>query len=109
MKNLDEYNIEEHFKYDRMVLMLDNAPSHTSTFVLEIAEKLNIYFTPMPKYAPWLNCVEKVWDIIKYKIKLSIIRKPSELVNMAFKTFNEKCKGESLIFSFKEKYIPFLC
>ncbi len=105
---IEEYNIEEHFKDDRMVLILDNAPSHISTFVQEIAEKLNICFVPLPKYSPWLNCVEKVWDIIKYEIKLSIIRNPSELVNMAFKTFNEKCKGESLILSFKEKYLPVL-
>lgn len=106
---IEQYNVKEQFKDDRLVLMLDNAPSHTSSFVLDIAEKLNIIFVPLPKYAPWLNCVEKVWDIIKYQLKLSIIRSSPELVNIAFKTFNEKCMGDSLTDSFKEKYEPFLC
>ena len=105
----EEFNIEEQFKDDRLVLLLDNAKSHTSSFVSEIAEKLNIHLTPLPKYSPWLNCVEKVWPILKYEFSISIIRSSSELIRVAFKTFRKKCMGDSLIINFMEKYLPFLC
>lgn len=87
---IEEYNIEEQFKNDRLVLLLDNAKSHTSTFVKEIAKKLNIELVPLPKYSPWLNCVEKVWAILKYQFNISIIRSSSELIQVAFKTFKNK-------------------
>lgn len=106
---IEEYGIENKLKEDKLVLLLDNATSHTSDFVMNIAEKLNIQFVFMPKYAPWLNCVEKVWNIVKYRIELEIIRSSSELVKLVFKTFDEKCKGDSLTKKFKEKYLPVLC
>ena len=106
---IEEYNIEKLFKDDRLVLFLDNAKSHTSTFVKKIAEKLNIELVPLPKYSPWINCVEKVWSILKYQFNISIIRSSSELIRKAFKTFKEKCMGDSLTRNFMKKYLPFLC
>ena len=62
---IEQLNLEQQLKHDRLVIFLDSAPAHTSTFVKNIAKKLNILFVDMPKYAPWLNPVEKVWNILK--------------------------------------------
>ena len=40
---IDELNLEQRLKNDRLVIFLDSAPAHTSTFVQNIAEMLNIH------------------------------------------------------------------
>ena len=106
---IDELNLEQPLKNDRLVIFLDSAPAHTSTFVQNIAEMLNILFVPMPKYAPWLNPVEKVWNILKDHFRAIPINSKSELTREGFKVFNEKCLGTSLTENFIKKYLPILC
>ena len=43
---IDELNLEQRLKNDRLVIFLDSAPAHTSTFVQNIVEMLNILFVP---------------------------------------------------------------
>ena len=56
----------ESLKFEkRIVLILDNVPTHTSDFILEVANLLNIYLLPLPEYSPELNPIEGVWDYSK--------------------------------------------
>lgn len=91
------------------MIFLDSAPAHTSEFVQNIAEKLNILFVPMPKYAPWLNPVEKVWNILKDHFRAIPINSKSELTKEGFEVFNEKCLESTLTENFIKKYLPIIC
>ena len=106
---IEELNLEQQLKNDRLVIFLDSAPAHTSEFVQNIAEKLNILFVPMPKYTPWLNPVEKVWNILKDHFRAIPINSKSELTKEGFEVFNEKCLGSTLTENFIKKYLPILC
>ena len=100
---IDKYNVKNLFKHDKRFMFLDNAPAHTTDLVYYVADILNIEFIPMPKYAPWLNPVETVWEIQKYDSKYYEIDTKSKLKKTAFKSFNNKCKQDSLTKNFKEK------
>lgn len=106
---IEQLNLEKQLKNDRLVILLDNAPAHTSDFVQNIAKKLNILFVYMPKYSPWLNPVEKVWSILKDHFRAITIYSSSELKKEGFKVFNEKCLGSTLTENFIKKYLPILC
>ena len=52
------------------VIILDNAPWHTSDQFRRRIEKWNeqdLYIFHLPKYSPHLNIIETLWRIIKYK------------------------------------------
>lgn len=93
----------------RIVIFLDNARAHTSDFVKDIAEALNIYLLYIPKYSPWFDPVENVWDIHKKYIKGLLIESKDKLIEESQKIFNEKCIGDSLQKNFKEKYLTSIC
>ena len=105
---IEQLNLEQQLKHDRLVIFLDSAPAHTSTFVKNIAKKLNILFVDMPKYAPWLNPVEKVWNILKDHFRSIAIYSKSELKEEGFKVFNQKCLEPSLTGNFIREYLPVL-
>lgn len=106
---IEQLNLEQQLKHDRLVIFLDSAPAHTSTFVKNIAKKLNILFVDMPKYSPWLNPVEKVWNILKDHFRSIAIYSKSELKEEGFKVFNQKCLEPSLTGNFIREYLPVLC
>ena len=93
----------------RIVLFLDNAPAHISDFTKNVAKALNIYLLYLPKYSPWFNPVEEVWDIYKEHIKGKLIESKKMLLDESHNIFNEKCRGDSLQKNFKEKYLPSIC
>ena len=93
----------------RIVLFLDNAPAHISDFTKNVAEALNIYLLYLPKYSPWFNPVEEVWDIHKNHIKGKLIESKVMLIEESHKIFNDKCRGDSLQKNFKEKYLTSIC
>ena len=54
---------------ERIVLVLDNHPSHGTQNVRELAEQLNMELLFLPPYSPELNSIESLWAIFKLDLK----------------------------------------
>lgn len=54
---------------ERIVLVLDNHPSHGTQHVRELAEQLNMELLFLPPYSPELNSIESLWAIFKLDLK----------------------------------------
>ena len=55
----------------KTVVILDNAPVHTShlftSFIPKWQEENDVYLFFLPKYSPELNRIEMLWKAIKYR------------------------------------------
>ena len=54
---------------ERIVLVLDNHPSHKTQLVRGAAEALNIELLFLPPYSPELNSIESLWSVFKLNLK----------------------------------------
>ena len=66
-KSLDDFATKIH---KPTVVILDNAPWHTSEKFLKQISKWNekqLYIFHLPRYSPHLNLIETFWRMIKYK------------------------------------------
>lgn len=60
--NLLNNDLTENLKFERrIVLILDNVPTHRSDFTFQVANLLNIYLLFLPEYSPELNPIEGSW------------------------------------------------
>ena len=65
--------LTENLKFERrIVLILDNVPTHRSDFTFQVANLLNIYLLFLPEYSPELNPIEGSWDYSKLHLKKSV-------------------------------------
>jgi transposase len=71
---------------ERIVLVVDNHPSHGTAHVREVAEQLNIELLFLPPYSPELNSIESLWAIFKLDLKNRLqAHKDVELAQSDFK------------------------
>ena len=67
-----EYLNELHWKYGKIVLMLDRASVHKSKKVKEyLAKNSDVKLIWLPKGSPYLNMIEQCWKISKYALLVS--------------------------------------
>ena len=104
----DDYLITEIKKDKRIILVLDNVPTHRSKFIFEIAKILNIYLLFLSPYSPDLNPIESAWDYSKFELKRMIIDTKDELIDKSIKLFNEITSGDSLYKTTIERFFPML-
>jgi len=82
-------------KYQAVVVVIDNFPSHRSELVKEKARELNIYLVYLPSYSPDLNPIEQIWRGIKRVISLTFVEDLSKMEEVITDTWNELSKGIS--------------
>ena len=77
---------------ERIVLVVDNHPSHGTVHVRELAHQLNIELLYLPPYSPELNSIESLWAIFKLDLKNRLQQhKDSELTQHDFKHLVQQC------------------
>ena len=54
---------------ERIVLVLDNHPSHSTQKVKDIARQMNIELLYQPPYSPEFNSIESLWSVFKLGLK----------------------------------------
>lgn len=53
----------------QIYVVMDNWPVHFHPTVLEkLRTDPRIELVPLPTYAPWLNCIEKVWRLVRQRL-----------------------------------------
>lgn len=102
-------------KYDAIVLVIDNFPSHKSTIVKDIADDLNIHLVYLPPYSPDLNPIEFIWKSLKRVLSLTFIKTEDELkaiTKFNFQNFSKSlCYAKNWVESFLRgtKFYQMLC
>ena len=102
----NEYLITKLKMEKRIVLILDNVPTHKSDFIFEIAKMLNIYLLFLPEYSPDLNPIEGAWDYSKLNLKRLTINTTQELIEMSLELFITITSGDSLYKTYIERFFP---
>ena len=77
---------------ERIVLVLDNHPSHGTDLVRGLARQLNVELLFLPPYSPELNSIESLWAVFKLDLKNRLQQHPD--VNLAqddFRTLVYQC------------------
>ena len=67
---------------ERIVLVLDNHPSHSTQHVLDVARNLNIELLFQPKYSPEFNSIESLWSVFKLGVKNRFQAHQDVILNM---------------------------
>jgi transposase len=66
----------------RVVIILDNAKYNHANSVREHAKELNIELLFLPPYSPNLNLIERIWKLLKSKLKNLFIESFDEFYEM---------------------------
>lgn len=89
----------------RIILILDNFPSHHAKKVLRKARKLRIRLVFLPPYSPDLNPVEFLWKSIKRIISETDVNSEKKLKQAVRKGFRELSSKGSFARSWRRKFI----
>ena len=90
---------------DRILMVWDNAPSHTSNTVKDFLAKQSdsnpcVWLANLPPYSPELNPIELVWGYLKKKLANQFCRTTRELRKLVTDTLNQMKEDKELIKSF---------
>ena len=104
--NLLNNDLTENLKFERrIVLILDNVPTHRSDFTFQVANLLNIYLLFLPEYSPELNPIEGSWDYSKLHLKKKTIDTKEELIDNSIELFLDVTSTDSLYKTTVNKFI----
>ena len=77
---------------EKIVLVVDNHPSHSTEYVRELASQLNIELLRLPPYSPELNSIEALWAIFKLDLKNRLQHHKSVVLDQQdFKFLVQQC------------------
>lgn len=100
---------EQNQNYKATVLLWDNVRGHINAQVQQTARKLNIFIINIPKYAPDLNPIEKIWKQVKMKIsQTGLILSKDSLKNIIKQAFDSFAKSNAAATKWIEEFFkPF--
>lgn len=100
---------EQNQQYKATVLLWDNVRGHINAQVQQTARKLGIFIINMPKYAPDLNPIEKIWKQVKRKIsQQGLILSKNGLKYIIKQAFDRVSKSDSVAAKWIEDFFnPF--
>jgi len=76
----------------RIVIILDNFPSHRSRALRQKAKELGIELLYLPPYSPDLNPIEFIWKSIKRVISITFIRSAEHMRELIERCYKRLCK-----------------
>ncbi|KXB02371.1 hypothetical protein AKJ43_01920 [candidate division MSBL1 archaeon SCGC-AAA261D19] len=91
---------------EKIVMILDNFPSHKSKYVEEKAEKLGIKLILLPPYSPDLNPLEQIWKSLKRAISPIFVKTKEEFLDAIRTAFLELSSRLSFAMGWAEKFLP---
>ena len=90
----------------KIVLILDNFPSHRATVTREKAEELGIVLTFLPPYSPDLNPIEQLWRCLKREISTAFFRSEEEFLAIIENAYNQLSRRLSFASNWFLKFLP---
>ena len=90
----------------RIVMVLDNFPSHRAGLTREKAEELGIVLAFLPPWSPDLNPIEQLWRCLKREVSVAFFRSEEEFLNIIMGSFRQLSKRLSFASNWFSKYVP---
>ena len=97
-------SIRRHNPKRRIILILDNFPSHHARIVSRKARKLRIRLVFLPPYSPDLNPIEFIWKSIRRIVSEEVINSEKDLKKVIRRGFKELSSMGSFASSWRKKF-----
>ena len=90
----------------KILLILDNFPSHRAHITREKAGELDILLTYLPSHSPDLNPIEQLWRCLKREISLAFFRSIDEFLAVITNAYSHLSKRLSFAENWFQKFLP---
>lgn len=90
----------------RIVMILDNFPSHRANLTRAKAEELGIVLTFLPPWSPDLNPIEQLWRCLKREVSIAFYRSEEEFLALIMNSFRQLSKRLSFASNWFSKFLP---
>jgi transposase len=90
----------------RIVVVLDNFPSHRAGLTREKAEELGIVLAFLPPWSPDLNPIEQLWRCLKREVSVAFFRSEEEFLAMVMGSWSRLSRRLSFASNWFLKYLP---
>jgi transposase len=91
---------------EKIVVILDNFPSHKANVTREKAEELGIVLTFLPPRSPDLNPIEQLWRCLKREISIAFYRSEGEFLAIIMNSYSQLSKRLSFASNWFLKFLP---
>jgi transposase len=91
---------------EKILLVLDNFPSHKAQATRDKAEELGISLTYLPPYSPDLSPIEQIWRGVKRGISAAFFRSRDEFLAIIANSYNQLSTQLSFAKGWLMKFLP---
>ena len=90
----------------KIIVVLDNFPSHRAHVTMEKARELGICLAFLPSHSPDLNPIEQLWRCLKRDISTAFFRSRDEFLAIVMNSFNQLSRKLSFATNWIQKFLP---
>lgn len=90
----------------RILMVLDNFPSHRAKMTQKKAGDLDIHLVYLPPYSPDLNPIDQIWRGLKRWISTAFFRTREGFLNLIEQAYNQLSKKTSYAEGWIQKFLP---
>jgi len=90
----------------KIVVVLDNFPSHRANLTREKAQELGIVLSFLPSHSPDLNPIEQLWRCLKREVSLAFYRSREEFLAIIMNAYGQLSKRLSFASTWFPKFLP---
>lgn len=90
----------------RIVIILDNFPSHKAKKTTEKAQQLDIQLVFLPPYSPDLNPIEQIWKDVKREVSAAFFRTEQGFLNVIKEAYQRLSGKVSYARGWVSKFLP---
>ena len=91
--------------HGRIIVLIDNFPSHHALDTLEYAKMLNIHLVFLSPYSPDLNPIEYIWKDVKKAISTHFIACKKQMKTLIADTYSELSQKLSYANAWIDKFL----
>jgi transposase len=99
-------DVRERNPESRILMVLDNFPSHKASLTKEKAEELGIVLVFLPPWSPDLNPIEQLWRCLKREVSVAFFRSEEEFLSIVMSSFSWLSRRLSFASNWFSKFLP---
>jgi putative transposase len=99
-------DVRESNPESRILMVMDNFPSHRAGLTREKAEELGIVLVFLPPWSPDLNPIEQLWRCLKREVSVAFFRSEEEFLSIVMSSFSWLSRRLSFASNWFSKFLP---